>query len=188
VADEGSREEERRDEFSGVSYTELMLGCRACRDKRIRFEGVPETFQDLKTLDVDPDVGADYVHDLCVTPYPFEDNSFDEIHAYEVLEHCGQQGDWKLFFAQFTEFWRILKPGGYFCATVPMWDSPWAWGDPSHTRVITAGTISYLDQDHYEQVGVTSTSDFRGVWKGNFHVTGMQEQEHQFCFVLKAIK
>jgi predicted SAM-dependent methyltransferase len=171
-----------------VSYTELMLGCRACRDKRIRFEGVPETFQDLKTLDVDPDVGADYVHDLCVTPYPFEDNSFDEIHAYEVLEHCGQQGDWKLFFAQFTEFWRILKPGGYFCATVPMWDSPWAWGDPSHTRVITAGTISYLDQDHYEQVGVTSTSDFRGVWKGNFHVTGMQEQEHQFCFVLKAIK
>jgi SAM-dependent methyltransferase len=171
-----------------MSYTELLIGCRTSRDKRIVFDGIPKEYQNLSTLDIDPDVGADTVHDLCVVPYPYADNSFDEIHAYEVLEHCGQQGDWKLFFAQFSEFWRILKPGGYFMATVPMWDSPWAWGDPSHTRVITRGSISYLDQDHYKQVGKTSTSDFRDVWKGNFHVTGAQDSEHQFGFVLKAIK
>jgi SAM-dependent methyltransferase len=171
-----------------MSYRELLVGCRTSRDKRITFDSIPKTWQGLHTLDIDPDVGADTVHDLCAVPYPFEDSAFDEIHAYEVLEHCGQQGDWKLFFAQFSEFWRILKPGGYFMATVPMWDSPWAWGDPSHTRIITAGTISYLDQDHYEQVGKTSTSDFRRVWKGNFHITGMQEQDHQFAFVLKAVK
>jgi predicted SAM-dependent methyltransferase len=171
-----------------MSYTELLIGCRTSRDKRIRFDGVPETFQNLQTLDIDPTVGADHVHDLCDVPYPFADECFDEIHAYEVLEHCGMQGDWKLFFAQFSEFWRMLKPGGHFMATVPMWDSPWAWGDPSHTRVITPGTISYLDQDHYEQVGKTSTSDFRDVWKGNFHVIAVQESEHQLAFVLKAIK
>lgn len=171
-----------------MSYTELLIGCRHSRDKRIYFEGVSQEWRGLKTLDISPDCGADVVHDLCIVPYPFADESFDEIHAYEVLEHCGQQGDWRLFFAQFSEFYRILKPGGYFMATVPAWDSPWAWGDPSHTRVITAGSLSYLDQDHYQQVGKTSTSDFRDVWKGNFQTTGVQESEHQLGFVLKAIK
>ena len=171
-----------------MSYRELMLGCRTSRDKRLHFEGVPETFQNLTTLDIDPNVGADVVHDLCVVPYPFGDDEFDEIAAYEVLEHCGQQGDWKLFFAQFSEFWRILKPNGYLIGTCPMWDSPWAWGDPSHTRVISKHTLSFLDQDHYEQCARTSSSDFRSVWKGNFHIIGIQETEHQLGFVLRAIK
>ena len=29
---------------------------------------------------------------------PFGDDAFDEIHAYEVLEHTGRQGDWRFFF------------------------------------------------------------------------------------------
>lgn len=168
---------------------ELLIGCGQSRDKRISFDGVPPDWTNLTTLDIRAETGADVVHNLEVLPYPFEDNAFDEIHAYEVLEHCGDQGDAETFFAQFSEFWRILKPDGHFCATVPMWDSPWAWGDPSHRRVITAGTISYLDQDHYaEQYGKTSSSDFRSIWKGNFHVTAIQDSEHQFAFVLKAIK
>jgi SAM-dependent methyltransferase len=168
--------------------SELLLGCGHSRKKQVVFPDIPADWTGLTTLDIDPSVNPDVVWDLNNTSLPFEDGAFDEVHAYECLEHVGRQGDWRFFFDQFADFWRILKPKGYFVGTVPMWDSPWAWGDPSHTRVITAGTISYLDQDHYEQVGVTSTSDFRGVWKGNFHVTGMQEQEHQFCFVLKAIK
>lgn len=168
--------------------SELLVGCGNRRVKTITFAGIPDEWADLVTLDIDPGCSPDVIHDMNNLPLPFGDNAFDEIHAYEVLEHCGQQGDWRLFFAQFSEFWRILKPNGHFMATVPMWDSPWAWGEPSHTRVITPGTISYLDQDHYKQVGKTSTSDFRHVWKGNFHVTGIQEQEHQMAFVLKAIK
>lgn len=171
-----------------MSYAELLIGCGNSREKRIALVGRPETFQNPTTLDLDPANGCDVAHDLCVTPYPFDDNQFDEIHAYEVLEHCGAQGDWKLFFAQFSEFWRILKPDGIMCATVPMWDSHWAWGDPGHTRVITRGSISYLDQDHYEQIGKTSTSDYRAVWKGNFHVIGAQDSEHHFAFVLQAKK
>jgi SAM-dependent methyltransferase len=167
---------------------ELLIGCGDSRDKRISFEGVPTKFENLTTLDIRPSTGADVIHDLNVLPYPFEDNTFDEIHAYECLEHCGKQGDADFFFAQFSEFFRILKPGGHLCGTVPMWDSVWSWGDPSHTRVITAASLSYLDQDHYtEQYGKTSTSDFRHIWKGDFKVT-VQETEHQLGFVLKANK
>jgi predicted SAM-dependent methyltransferase len=31
--------------------------------------------------------GVDVVHDLEKTPYPFNDNEFDEIRAHHVLEH-----------------------------------------------------------------------------------------------------
>lgn len=171
-----------------MSRRELLIGCGNDRKKRVKFDDIPEDFENLTTLDLSADVGADHVHDLCVTPYPFEDNTFDEIHAYEVLEHCGAQGDWRLFFAQFYEFWRILKPGGYFCATVPAWDSEWAWGDPGHSRVINRGSVSYLDQDHYKQIGRTSASDYRSVWKGNFHCVAVADPKDQFVFVLKAIK
>jgi len=171
-----------------AEYTELLIGCGNSNNKRIHFPGVPETFQNLTTMDLSDTVGADIVHDLNVLPYPFADNSFDEIHAYEVLEHCGTQGDWLYYFAQFTEFFRILKPGGYIMGTVPMWDSPWAWGDPSHTRIISQCSLSYLDQDHYKQVGTNSSSDFRSVWKGDLKCTALRESEHQLGFVLKAFK
>jgi SAM-dependent methyltransferase len=171
-----------------AEYRELLIGCGNSNKKRIHFDKVPELFQDLTTMDISDCVGADVVHDLDVLPYPFADNTFDEIHAYEVLEHCGRQGDWKFFFAQFSEFYRILKPGGYLMGTVPMWDSPWAWGDPGHTRIISKQCLSYLDQQHYEQVGNNSSSDYRNVWKGNFECTGYQESAHQLGFVIRAMK
>ena len=33
--------------------------------------------------------GVDVVHNLDIFPYPFEANSFDEVHCYHVLEHDG---------------------------------------------------------------------------------------------------
>lgn len=165
---------------------ELLIGAGKSRKKRVRFSEVGPDFGDVTTLDMMGDV--DVTHDLNVLPLPFPDNEFDEIHAYEVLEHCGRQGDWRFFFAQFMEFWRILKPGGYFCATVPMWDSPWAWGDPGHTRIISKDMLGFLDQEHYKQVGETSCTDYRDVWKGNFEPIGFKESDHQLAFVLRAVK
>lgn len=167
---------------------ELLIGAGNSRAKRVWCEGIQQEFEKLVTLDMDTSLDVDIHHDLNILPYPLKDNEFDEIHAYEVLEHCGTQGDWRFFFAQFAEFWRILKPNGHLCGTVPMWDSPWAWGDPGHTRIINVNALSYLDQDHYKQVGQNSASDYRGVWKHNFHVIGIQESEHQLGFILKAIK
>ena len=66
----------------------------------------------LTTLDIEPSHKTDVVWDLNVCPWPFEDNSFDEIHGYEILEHLGQQGDAKSFFAHFWEIYRILNPLG----------------------------------------------------------------------------
>lgn len=167
---------------------ELLIGCGRKRDKRINTRGTNE-WAELITLDHNPDVKPHILHDLTEIPYPFPDNTFDEIHSYEVLEHIGQQGDYKTFFAQFAEFHRILKPKGLFCATVPMWNSLWAWGDPSHTRVINNGTLVFLSQKQYElQQGNTPMTDFRYIWKRDFDIFMTKEQEGSFIFILQAIK
>lgn len=128
--------------------------------------------------------------DLNELPYTWAgDEEYDEIHAYDVLEHLGTQGDWKFFFAQFAEFYRMLKPDGLIAGSCPDWRSQWAWGDPSHTRVINQGTLTFLDQTEYEkQVGNTPMTDFRFHWKGNFKIMGTRVREEAFEFLLKAVK
>ncbi len=166
---------------------ELLIGCGNQRNKLISPSGNNE-WTDLTTLDIDPESKPDVIWDLNDVPMPFEQSVFDEIHAYEVLEHTGQQGDFKFFFNQFTDFWRILKPGGVICATVPKWDTLWAWGDPGHTRVINEGTIVFLSQKRYAEVGKTAMADYRWCYTGDFDIVMAKNTETNFMFALKAVK
>src|ERR1700741_3772510 len=115
---------------------ELLIGCGHNKAKKLWIEDQNE-WKGLTTLDIDPTTKPGVVWDLVNIPLPFEDDFFDEIPAYEVLEHIGSQGDWRFFFAQFSAFWRILRPGGYIMGTSPKASSPWAWGDPGHSRIIS---------------------------------------------------
>ena len=122
---------------------------------------------------------------------PFNDDQFDEVHAYDVLEHTGRQGDWRFFFNQFYEFWRIMKNGGTFHATVPCWHSIFAMGDPGHTRIISENTLVFLSQLEYRaQVGKTPMTDYRPYWEGDFNILAAQydDDETVFGFVLQAVK
>lgn len=148
-----------------------------------------QDWTELVTLDWNAEHKPDVVHDLERLPYPFADDTFDEVHAYEVLEHLGQQGDFRAFFAQFTEFWRILKPGGRLAATCPSYLSMWAWGDPSHRRVLTSGSLVFLSQRQYrEQVGKTAMSDFRFCYTADFEPELVRENDENLAFVLRAVK
>jgi len=143
---------------------------------------------EITTLDIESSHEPDVLWDLNVLPWPFEDNSFAEVHAYEVLEHLGSQGDAKAFFAHFWEIYRILQPMGYLGASVPRWDHMWALGDPSHRRVIAEGTLIFLSQPEYANVGRTMMTDFRSIWKGDFSTEATQKTEGQLYFLLKAHK
>jgi SAM-dependent methyltransferase len=141
---------------------ELLLGCGHSRQKRV-WRNDEKDWEELVALDMTHDVQPDVVADIASNSLPFKDNSFDEIHAYEVLEHMGQQGDWKFFFAQFDEFARILKPSGCFYLTTPKMSSQWVWGDPGHTRFIGPQTLYFLDRDNYQKnmSNGTSMTDYR---------------------------
>lgn len=168
---------------------ELLLGCGNSRIKALIPDPTKPEWSDLTTLDLDPNSGADVEWDLERLPLPFGDEQFDEIHAYHVLEHTGRLGDYRFFFAQFADFWRILKPGGIFCGAVPAPGTPWVWGDPGHTRVISLELLTFLDQSEYtKQVGVTAMADYRHLYKADFSAVHGEVRDDQFFFGLTAIK
>lgn len=164
---------------------ELLLGCGSRTKKDLYING-NDTFKNLTRLDINDDHNPTIVHDLRMHPLPFADGEFDEIHAYEVLEHLAQQGDYEFFFREFSEYHRILKTGGHFFASCPAPTSPWLWGDPSHKRVISKETLVFLSQAQYvEQVGKTSMSDFRYLYKADFKVVYADEKNGTTYFILK---
>jgi len=167
--------------------SELLIGCGNSRVKKLTLDSFE--WDGLVTMDHDPNCGADIQHDLDCYPWPIEDESFDAIHAYCVLEHLGTQGDYRSFFALFSEAYRILRPDGLFYAICPSRQSVWAWGDPSHTRIISRESLIFLDQSEYErQVGKTAMTDFRWLWKGDFRAEAAEDDGNDFKFVLRANK
>ena len=162
---------------------QLLLGCGSRRTKQM-YERDKQEWDGLVTCDINPDHHPDVVADLNHIPWPWGDQTASEIHAYEVLEHLGHQGDWKFFFQSFGEVWRILQPGGLFFASVPSYNSHWAWGDPSHTRVLTEGSLVFLDQAVYQEVGKTAMSDFRRYWKHTLRVVFKSDDGDLFRFCL----
>jgi SAM-dependent methyltransferase len=68
----------------------------------------------VKTLDINPSSGADYIADLCennATLIP--DQSFDLVVCTEVLEHTLQP------FRAVAEIQRMLRPGGLLLLSAP---------------------------------------------------------------------
>lgn len=169
---------------------ELLLGCGNSREKKLYSPDTDSEWHDLVTLDISPACEPHVVHDLNVLPYPFQDEEFDSIYAFEVLEHLGRQGDADFFFAQFSELYRIIKPDGLLFGSCPLPNSPWAFGDPSHTRIVSVESFAFLDQSNYaKHVGKTTMTDFRSIYKANWVLSwAHQTPEGLQMFALKAVK
>jgi hypothetical protein len=195
---------------------ELLLGCGHHRAKLLGPPGKPLKFTDLVTLDINERCKPDLICDLdafgwvaqsttergeqALQPKPgyakyqaryLASNHFDEIHAYEVLEHLGTQGDAASFFAHFSNLWRILRPNGILYATCPSRHSAWLWGDPSHRRAITQESLVFLSKERVTQFRAQAgnpISDFDHLWDKDFKILASEDNHNRHMFCLQAIK
>lgn len=86
---------------------------------------------------------VDVVHDLDQLPYPFDDNSVDEIHMYHVLEHLSEP------IKKIEELHRILKPNGVLNLRVPHFSSMGAFSDITHIRPFGYLSFDCFDKNNY---------------------------------------
>jgi len=178
----------------------LLIGCGKNHAKQLQYGGKAEWTGELTTLDMNPDCGADIVFDMeRITAarhpaiwmsnfpvLPFDNDAFDEIGAYNCLEHWGRQGDWRGWFAEMAEYHRILKPGGTMGILVPI--GPDALADPGHTRFFQQNYFGFLSQKFYEmnEVKQTCFTDYRWFWKLDFDILYMEEAGgHHLAVVLR---
>lgn len=71
--------------------------------------------------------GVDVVHDLN-KPWPWPDNSVEEIHCSHCIEHFDAVQRVHIY----NEMFRVLKVGGKATLIAPWWASGRAYGDPTH--------------------------------------------------------
>ena len=95
---------------------------------------------------------VDVIHDLNKTPYPFKNNTFDEIYVDNVLEHLDKPLDDLLL-----ELTRILKKEGVIKIKVPHALNVGAFADPTHKKFFTWFTFDYFGsnkQSYYSKARV----------------------------------
>jgi hypothetical protein len=71
---------------------------------------------------------VDYRVDLCKFPFPWKDNTVDEIVSSHFLEHIPRDLRWPFF----NECYRVLKLDGAMKIVVPSFKSDRAYGDMTH--------------------------------------------------------
>jgi len=85
---------------------------------------------------------SDIIHNLNSFPYPFEDNSVEEIVMDNVLEHL--QDVIKVM----EELYRICIPGALIHINVPYFKSNSAFTDPTHRHFFTETSFKYFNASH----------------------------------------
>lgn len=109
---------------------------------------------DIERLD-----GVDIVWDLEEYPWPFQDNSVDEIFSSHFIEHAED------LISFMDEIYRILKPQSKATIIAPYYSSIRAWQDPTHKRAISEFTFLYFnknwrDQNKLNHYNIKSDFDF----------------------------
>ena len=89
--------------------------------------------------------GIDKSFDFTKYPYPFKENTFDEVLIDNVLEHLSEPKK------VMKEIWRICKKDAIVEIIVPYYNSYYAYADPTHINFFneicmrqTLGDVKYL--------------------------------------------
>jgi predicted SAM-dependent methyltransferase len=88
-----------------------------------------------------PDI---FVHDLEVLPWPWADDSVEEVVMNHVLEHLGQTVE--AYLNIWKELYRVCMDGANVNITVPHPKHDYFINDPTHVRAVTPEGIVLLSK------------------------------------------
>jgi hypothetical protein len=92
---------------------------------------------------------ADVVHDLEQFPWPFDDDTAEEVLLNHVLEHLGQ--DTGVFLGIMKELYRVSRAGAQVRIHVPHPRHDDFITDPTHVRAILPDTLAMFDREVNER-------------------------------------
>lgn len=98
---------------------------------------------DAVNVDSVPDTRPDLVLDLDCLPWPFEDNRFTEVLAYDVLEHLDR------LVPVMEEIHRVCRPGATVRITVPHFSSANAFTDITHRHYFGWFSTHYFTGENH---------------------------------------
>jgi SAM-dependent methyltransferase len=96
-------------------------------------------------VDLTDTYGAQIIHDLEKFPYPFKDNTFDEILMDNVLEHLEDT------IKVMKELHRISKRGAIIKIIVPHYSGAMAWGHLTHKKAFGSGSFGNFEPQNWER-------------------------------------
>jgi SAM-dependent methyltransferase len=93
-------------------------------------------------IDNNPASAADVLCDLDHIPYPFRDNSFDEIRVIHVIEHVAH------VIRAMEEFHRLCRPGGRVIVVTPHYTDFSSFCDPTHRWHLNSFSFRYFGDNN----------------------------------------
>lgn len=116
-------------------------------------------------LNVDKYGTPEFQWDLEQFPWPWEDNSVDEIQMIHVLEHLGQQTD--QFLTIMKELYRVCCNGAKIEIKVPHPRHDDFLNDPTHVRPITMEILDMFSQKSNRQwIEMGASNSLLGMYNG----------------------
>jgi len=91
-------------------------------------------------MDIIPLECVDIVHDMNDLPWPFEENTIEEIVMDDVIEHSNN------FLGVIEEIYRIGMSGCIVKISVPHYSSDNMYTDPTHTTFFSSRSFNYFDK------------------------------------------
>lgn len=129
-------------DYNLINSKSLDLGCGFIPSNPFRADNIYglDLYEDLEK--------KIYKCNLGFEKLPFDDNSFDYITAFDLIEHIPRfaidnNNNLVPFINLMNEIWRVLKKDGIFLSFTPVFPFLGSFQDPTHNNIITHSTFKY---------------------------------------------
>ncbi len=130
-----------------------------------------KSYEGFINVDKYPTSTSHVVFDLETTPWPWEDNSVEEIRLIHALEHIGRDSD--TYLGIIKELYRICKNGAAVVIHVPHPRHDNFLGDPTHVRAITPQSLTLFDRqkcDEWVAGGISAATPLAHYLNVDFYI------------------